>query len=71
MEYGLLRALMGHVGKVYSRDELMARAYDDNTVVSNKTIDSHIRRVRKKFKLLGGDPVETVTGFGYKLSSCE
>jgi two-component system OmpR family response regulator len=70
MEYGVLKALMGHVGKVYTRDELMQRAYDDNTVVSNKTIDSHIRRVRKKFKECGGDPIETVTGFGYKLSDC-
>lgn len=67
MEFELLKALMSYPKKVFSRDELMARAYD-NTVVSDRTIDSHIRRIRRKFSELGFDPVETVTGFGYKLA---
>lgn len=66
MEFELLKALMSYPKKVFTRDELMARAYD-NTVVSDRTIDSHIRRIRRKFSDLGFDPVETVTGFGYKL----
>jgi two-component system OmpR family response regulator len=67
MEFELLKALMSYPKKVFSRDELMQRAYD-NTVVSDRTIDSHIRRIRKKFTALGYDPIETVTGFGYKLA---
>ncbi len=67
MEFELLKVLMSYPKKVFSRDELMQRAYD-NTVVSDRTIDSHIRRIRKKFTALGYDPIETVTGFGYKLA---
>lgn len=67
MEFELLKALMSYPKKVFTRDELMNRAYD-NTVVSDRTIDSHIRRIRRKFSDLGFDPVETVTGFGYKLA---
>lgn len=70
MEFGVLRALMDHPKKVYSRDELMTKAYDENVVVSDRTIDSHIRRIRKKFAAVGADPIETVTGFGYKMASC-
>ena len=68
MEFELLRALLTHPRKVFTRDELMARAYD-NIVVSDRTIDSHIRRIRRKFTQVGLDPVETVTGFGYKMAS--
>jgi two-component system OmpR family response regulator len=67
MEFELLKALMSHPRKVFTRDELMTRAYD-NTVVSDRTIDSHVRRIRRKFIGLGCDPVETVTGFGYKMA---
>ncbi len=70
MELGVLRTLLGRPGKVYSRDELMDRAYDETTVVSDRTIDSHVRRVRAKLKALGADPVETVHGAGYRLGSC-
>ena len=66
-EFGIVRTLLGHPGKVYSRDELMTGAYDDSTVVSDRTIDSHVRRVRQKFKKLGGDPIHTVFGVGYRL----
>jgi two-component system OmpR family response regulator len=69
MEFGLLKALMSHPRKVFTRDELMTRAYDDNTVVSDRTIDSHVRRIRRKFSAVGLDPIETVTGFGYKMAS--
>jgi len=70
MELGVLRTLLGRPGKVYSRDELMDRAYDDTTVVSDRTIDSHVRRVRAKLKALGADPIETVHGAGYRLGPC-
>ncbi len=70
-EFGILRALLGRPGKVYSRSELMERAYEGAAVVSERTLDSHVRRVREKFREVGGDPIETVHGFGYKLGPCE
>jgi two-component system OmpR family response regulator len=69
-ELGVLRALLGRPGKVYSRDELMDRAYHESTIVSDRTIDSHVRRVRAKLKALGADPIETVHGAGYRLGPC-
>jgi two-component system OmpR family response regulator len=68
MEFHLLRALMSRPRKVFSREELIDRAYGGDTVVSDRTIDSHVRRVRRKFSQVGCDPIETVTGFGYKLA---
>lgn len=69
-EFNLLRALLGRPGKVYSRSELMERAYEGASVVSERTLDSHVRRVREKFRAVGGDPIETVHGFGYRLGPC-
>lgn len=69
-ELGILKALMGFPGKVFSRDELMTHAYREPTVVTDRTIDSHVRRIRRKFSNLGGDPVETVHGVGYRLGPC-
>jgi two-component system OmpR family response regulator len=66
-EFDLLRALMGHPGKVYRRDELIDRAYGGEVVVSDRTIDSHVRRLRQKLTAVGGDPIETVHGVGYRL----
>lgn len=66
-EFNLLRTLMRRPGKVYSRDELIDGAYEDQIHVSDRTIDSHIRRLRNKLHDLGGDPIETVRGIGYKL----
>jgi two-component system, OmpR family, response regulator len=66
-EFGILRTLMGYPGKVFTRDELMAAAYDGETVVSDRTIDSHVRRVRQKMAAGGSDPIVTVHGVGYKL----
>ena len=69
-EFGIIRTLMQRPGKVYSRDDLMSSAYELSRVVSDRTIDSHVRRVRKKFADIGADPVETVHGIGYKLGDC-
>lgn len=70
-EFGILRTLLGYPGKVFTRDELMSGAYGYETIVTDRTIDSHVRRVRKKFAEVGGDPVETVHGMGYRLGRCE
>ncbi|MDS4031185.1 MAG: response regulator [Candidatus Contendobacter sp.] len=69
-EFGILRTLLNHPGKVFNRDQLMDGSYQDYRVVSDRTIDSHVRRVRAKFKALGADPIETLHGIGYRLGPC-
>lgn len=69
-EFGILRTLLRRPGKVFTRDELMRGAYADYTVVSDRTIDSHVRRVRRKFSAHGCDVIETVHGLGYRLGPC-
>ncbi|MHB8878793.1 MAG: response regulator transcription factor [Myxococcaceae bacterium] len=66
-ELNLLAVLLRAPGKAFTRDELMTRVYDD-VVVSERTIDSHIRRIRQKFTAAGGEVVETVHGLGYRLA---
>ena len=69
-EFGIVRTLLGYPGKVFTRDELMDGAYGYDNVVTDRTIDSHVRRVRRKFAEVGGEPIETVHGVGYKLGEC-
>ena len=66
----MLRALLARPGRVFSRDELMDRAYTTERVVVDRTIDSHVRRLRAKFAAVGAAPIETLPGFGYRLGSC-
>jgi len=67
-EFMLLHALALRPGHVKSRDQLMDAAYDDNIYVDDRTIDSHIKRLRKKIKAT--DPefsaIETLYGVGYR-----
>jgi two-component system OmpR family response regulator len=70
-EFMLLLALFRHPEKVFTRDELMDQAYDANITVSDRTIDSHIRRIRHKFAACGvAEVITTNHGIGYKLGSC-
>lgn len=69
-EFGILRTLLTQPGKVFNRDQLMDGGYADYRVVSDRTIDSHVRRVRAKFKAVGADPIETLHGAGYRLGPC-
>ena len=66
-EFRLLQVLMTKPGRVYTRDELMSRGYEGAHFVSGRTLDSHIRRIRKKFKDTGRDPIETVHGMGFRM----
>ncbi|WP_434391414.1 response regulator transcription factor [Melittangium boletus] len=66
-EFHLLAALLRAPGKAFTRDELMTRVYDDG-VVSDRTIDSHVRHIRRKFADAGGDVIQTVHGLGYRLA---
>lgn len=70
-EFGILKTLLGFPGKVFRRDELMDGAYEHHNVVTDRTIDSHVRRVRRKFAEVGGTPIETVHGLGYRLGPCD
>jgi two-component system OmpR family response regulator len=71
-EFMLLQALFRHADKVFTRDELMDHAYGANITVSDRTIDSHIRRIRSKFADLHvNDVISTNHGIGYKLGSCQ
>jgi len=67
-EFALLQALLGRPGKVYTRDELVERAYGLGHAITDRTIDSHVRRIRRKLTEAGAaDPIETVHGVGYRL----
>lgn len=66
-EFGVLAALLERPGIVLSRGQLMQRAYSYDNLVTERTIDTHVRRIRAKFRALGADdPVATVHGVGYK-----
>ena len=67
-EFLLLQALAQRPGFVKSRDQLMDVAYDDQVYVDDRTIDSHIKRLRKKMRAVDGDfsAIETLYGIGYR-----
>jgi two-component system response regulator ChvI len=67
-EFLILHALAARPGFVKSRDALMDAAYDDEIYVDDRTIDSHIKRIRKKFRQADPafDRIETLYGVGYK-----
>ena len=67
-EFLILQSLAQRPGVVKSRDALMDAAYDDQVYVDDRTIDSHIKRLRKKFKQVddGFDVIETLYGVGYR-----
>jgi len=67
-EFLILQALAHRPGVVKSRNALMDAAYDDQVYVDDRTIDSHIKRLRKKFKVVDDDfdSIETLYGVGYR-----
>ena len=67
-EFLILEALAQRPGFVKSRDQLMDTAYQDDVYVDDRTIDSHIKRLRKKFKMVDTDfdMIETLYGVGYR-----
>jgi two-component system OmpR family response regulator len=72
IEFGILRALLGRPTALFSREQIMAAAYQFNIQVSDRTIDSHIRNIRAKLAAVNCDNViETVHGVGFKLGRCE
>ena len=67
-EFLLVKALAARPGMVKSRDQLIDAAYGENIYVDDRTIDSHIKRVRKKFRTGDDsfDHIETLYGIGYR-----
>ncbi len=67
-EYLLVKALAQRPGHVKNRDQLIDMAYGENIYVDDRTIDSHIKRVRKKFKAVDTEfnHIETLYGIGYR-----
>ncbi len=67
-EFLLVKTLASNPGHVKSRDQLMDFAYGENIYVDDRTIDSHIKRIRKKFRAIDDDfdRIETVYGVGYR-----
>lgn len=69
VEFRMLKALMSHPGRVYSRESLMELAYDDRRIVSDRTIDTHIKNLRKKMSRATPDEevIHSIYGVGYKM----
>ncbi len=68
VEFQLLKTLHNEPGRIFSRSHLMDRIYDDHRVVSDRTIDSHIKKLRRKLSSLSDDRelIQSVYGVGYK-----
>jgi two-component system response regulator BaeR len=68
-EFRLLERLASHPGRVYSRDQLLDVIYDDHRIVSHRTVDSHVKNLRRKLNeaLPERELIESVYGVGYKL----
>ncbi|QJI32100.1 response regulator [Pseudomonas sp. ADAK18] len=69
VELRLLKTLANTPGRVFSRDQLLDRLYFDHRVVTDRTVDSHIRNLRRKLEHAcpGQDPIRSIYGVGYKL----
>ena len=70
-EFNLLKALANAQGRILSRDQLIDQIHGPGFAITDRTIDSHIRNLRRKFAEGGGlDVVETKAGVGYRLGAC-
>lgn len=67
-EYLLVKTLASKPGHVKNRDQLISQAYGDSIYVDDRTVDTHIKRIRRKFREIDGefDSIETLYGVGYK-----
>jgi len=68
VEFKLLHFLHQNAGRIYSRSQLMDRIYSDQRIVSDRTIDSHIKKLRKKIAAAapGEELIHSIYGVGYK-----
>lgn len=68
VEFRMLQAMMSFPGHVFSREQLMDVSYTDDRIVSNRTIDTHVKNLRKKLvrAISGGQLLHSIYGIGYK-----
>jgi DNA-binding response OmpR family regulator len=68
-EFRLLALLAGSPGRVFTREQVLDRAWEDGGAVTDRTIDAHIKTLRRKLAEAGGEEglIETVRGVGYRL----
>jgi two-component system response regulator BaeR len=69
VEFRLLSILGAQPGRVFSRDQLLDRLYDDHRIVTDRTVDSHVKNLRKKMQAVtpAEDIIRSIYGVGYKL----
>ena len=70
VEFDLLACLVAEPGRVFTRAQLIDRVWGDGFAITDRTVDSHVKGLRKKVVEAGGDPnlVETVRGVGYRIA---
>jgi two-component system, OmpR family, response regulator BaeR len=66
VEFRLLGKLSSQPGRVFSREQLIGALYADHRVVSDRTVDSHVKNLRRKLIEVGIDPIAAVYGVGYR-----
>jgi len=68
VEFQLFKVLVDHPGRIYTRDQLIDAMYRDERVVADRTVDSHIKKIRRKIAAVLPDReiVHSVYGLGYK-----
>ncbi len=72
IEFDILKTFLAHPRMTFTRDQIMTAAYPSNIHVSDRTIDSHIRKIRSKLREQDcDDAIETVHGVGFRLGSCQ
>ncbi len=69
VEFRLLKKLLASQGKVYSRSQLIDQLYDDHRIVNDRTVDTHVKNLRKKLEYVAPNDniIRSVYGVGYKL----
>ena len=69
VEFRLLRTLVSVPGRVFSRDKLLEHLYQDHRVVTDRTVDAHVKNLRRKLEDIrpGGELIRSIYGVGYKL----
>ncbi len=72
-EFRLLKALSDAPGRVFSRDQLLDRLHDDQRALSDRTVDSHVKNLRRKLEQAcpGQEPIRSIYGVGYRFDGVE
>ncbi|MBM4341754.1 MAG: response regulator transcription factor [Deltaproteobacteria bacterium] len=65
-ELAVLRAILGRPGLVFTRGQLIDRAWREGHAITERAVDTHVRRIRAKLRPFDIDPIETVHGLGYR-----